>query len=329
MAAAEEQSQNQNVPQVLLLKPPPAFALFGDEFFSSNKFRLLKAYESSLPLDQFLETNAESIEAILSSGGAPVTADILQQLPLVRLVVTTHAGLDHIDLAECRRRNIAVTNAGNIFSEDVADHVIGLLIDLLRKVSAADRYVRRGLWVANGDYPIGFKSKRVGIVGLGKIGFEVAKRLESFDCCISYNSRKKKASVSFPFYSNVCELATNSDVLIICCALSEQTHHVINKEVLTALGNEGFIVNIARGSIINEQELVQCLVQGEISGAGLDVFENEPDIPGELFALDNVVLSPHSAIFTLETFRDLRELVVGNLEAFFSNRQLLSEVVYD
>ncbi|KAJ0112639.1 hypothetical protein Patl1_00314 [Pistacia atlantica] len=331
MAATDEQSQNQNVPQVLLLKPPPAFALFGDEFFSSNKFRLLKAYESSLPLDQFLETNAEYIEAILSSGGASVTADILQQLPLVRLVVTTHAGLDHIDLAECRRRNIAVTNAGNIFSEDVADHAIGLLIDLLRKVSAADRYVRRGLWAANGDYPIGFKleSKRVGIVGLGQIGFEVAKRLESFGCCISYNSMKKKASVSFPFYSNVCELATNSDVLIICCALSEQTHHVINKEVLTALGKEGFIVNIARGSIINEQELVQCLVQGEISGAGLDVFENEPDIPGELFALDNVVLSPHSAIFTLETFRDLRELVVGNLEAFFSNKQLLSEVVYD
>lgn len=173
------------------------------------------------------------------------------------------------------------------------------------------------------------ESKRVGIVGLGKIGLEVAKRLESFGCCISYNSRKKKASVSFPFYSNVCELATNSDVLIICCALSEQTHHMINKEVLTALGKEGFIVNIARGSIIDEQELVHCLVKGEISGAGLDVFENEPDIPGELFALDNVVLSPHSAIFTPENFRDLRELVVGNLEAFFSNKQLLSEVVYD
>lgn len=157
MAATDEQSQNQNLPQVLLLKPPPAFALFGDEFFSSNKFQFLKAYESSVPIDQFLEANAESIEAILSSGGAAVTADILQQLPLVRLVVTTHAGLDHIDLAECRRRNIAVTNVGNIFSDDVADHAIGLLIDLLRKISAADRYVRQGLWGTNGDFPIGCK----------------------------------------------------------------------------------------------------------------------------------------------------------------------------
>lgn len=169
--------------------------------------------------------------------------------------------------------------------------------------------------------------KRVGIVGLGSIGLEVAKRLEAFGCIILYNSRRKKANISYPFYSNVCELAANSNALIICCALTDETRHMINKEVMKALGKEGVIINIGRGAIIDEKELVQCLVQGEIGGAGLDVFENEPDVPKELFTLDNVVLSPHVAVFTQESFSDLYDLMVGNLEAFFSNKTLLSPVL--
>lgn len=171
--------------------------------------------------------------------------------------------------------------------------------------------------------------KRVGIVGLGSIGSLVAKRLEAFGCCISYNSRKQKPSVSYPFYSNVCELAANNDVLIICCGLTEETRHMINKQVLSALGKEGVVVNIGRGPIIDEQELVKCLVQGDIKGAGLDVFEKEPAVPKELFELDNVVLSPHCAVFTWETFRDRQTLVVENLEAFFSNKPLLTPVMDD
>ena len=169
--------------------------------------------------------------------------------------------------------------------------------------------------------------KRVGIVGLGSIGLEVAKRLEAFGCIISYNSRREKANVSYRFYSNVCELGANSDALVICCALNDETHHMINKEVMKALGKEGVIVNIGRGAVIDEKELVQCLVEGEIGGAGLDVFENEPDLPKELFTLDNVVLSPHSAVYTSESFSDLFDLVMGNLEAFFSNKPLLSPLL--
>lgn len=169
--------------------------------------------------------------------------------------------------------------------------------------------------------------KRVGIVGLGNIGLEVAKRLDAFGCVILYNSRRKKANVPYPFFSNVRELAANSDAIIICCAFTDETHHMINKEVLKALGKEGVIINIGRGAIVNEKELVQCLVQGEIAGAGLDVFENEPDVPKELFTMDNVVLSPHAAVFTPESHSDLYDLVVGNLEAFFSNKPLLSPVL--
>lgn len=169
------------------------------------------------------------------------------------------------------------------------------------------------------------EANKSGSLGL-EIDLEVAKRLEAFGCNISYNSRKKKEHVTYPFYDNVCELAADMEVLIICCGLTEQTRHMIDRKVLLALGKQGVIVNIGRGVIINEKEMVQCLVQGEIGGAGLDVFENEPNVPKELFALDNVVLSPHRAVFMLKSFEDLHDIMIGNLEAFFSNGPLLSLV---
>ncbi|XP_022757135.1 glyoxylate/hydroxypyruvate reductase HPR3 [Durio zibethinus] len=332
MASENQSLRSQNdLPYVLIFKPPPAFVIFGDHFFNSPKFQFLKAYESPLPLPQFLRAHALSVQAVLSSGAAPVTADIIRLLPLLRLVVTTSQGLNHIDLSECRRRGIAVASAGTIYSADCADSVVALLIDVLRKISAANCFVKQGLWSSKGDYPLGSKlgGKRVGIVGLGSIGSDVAKRLEAFGCPISYNSRNKKPLVPYAFYPDVRELAANCDVLVICCALTDETHHLINKEVLSALGKDGVIINIARGPIIDEKELVRCLVDGEIRGAGLDVFEHEPLVPNELFALDNVVMSPHNAVFTTESLEDLRKIVVGNFEAFFSNESLLTPVALD
>ncbi|XP_010056260.2 glyoxylate/hydroxypyruvate reductase HPR3 [Eucalyptus grandis] len=315
-------------PRVLLLRHPHHFSLLDRPL--PDGFRFLKPWESPLPLDGFLSSaDARSAEAILTSARAPVNADLLRRLPEVRLVISTSAGHNHIDLAECRRRGIAVAGAGDTKSEEVADLAVGLLIDVLRKVSASDRYVRRGLWSSEGEFALGSKlgGKRVGIVGLGRIGLEVAKRLEAFGCAVSYNSRKKKPYVSYPFYSNVHELTTNCNVLVICCGLNEQTHHMINREVLLALGKEGVIVNIGRGPIIDEKEMVQLLVQGELGGAGLDVFEKEPYVPEELLGLDNVVLSPHAAVLTPETVSNLCDLIVGNLEAFFSNKPLLSPLL--
>lgn len=221
-----------------------------------------------------------------------------------------------------------MANTAKIFTDDVADIAVGLLIDVVRKISAGDKFVRSGsrLW---SDFPLGYKlgGKRVGIVGLGSIGLEVAKRLEAFGCVVSYNSRMNKPSVSYPHYADVCELALNSDVLVICCALTDQTYHMINKEVLSALGKQGFIVNIARGAIVDEKELVRCLVQGEIAGAGLDVFVDEPNVPDDLLVLNNVVLSPHRGVFTEESLWDSYELISGNLEAFFSDKPLLTPVL--
>ncbi|KAJ6404639.1 hypothetical protein OIU84_012743 [Salix udensis] len=327
-----QENHDQNLfpkPKVLVLEPPPVFIYHED--ILSQKFHFLKAWDSPLPLDQFLTTHAHSVQAILSHGSCPVTTNTIRLLPSLGLIVTTSAGLDQIDLQECRRRGVSVAYAGSLFSADVADIAVGLLIDALRKISAGNRYVTQGLWANSGDFSLGSKlgGRKVGIVGLGSIGLEVGKRLEPFGCNILYCSRNKKSSVSYPYYSNVCELAANCEVLIICCELNDQTRHVINKEVLLALGKKGLIINVGRGAIIDEQEMVRCLMQGEIAGAGLDVFENEPHVPSELISLDNVVLSPHRAVHTEETLMALVDLVIGNLEAFFSNKPLLSPVLLD
>ncbi|XP_030524934.1 glyoxylate/hydroxypyruvate reductase HPR3 [Rhodamnia argentea] len=276
------------------------------------------------PADAFLARRAGGARALVCVGPTPLPADTLRLLPSLQVVIGTSAGVDHIDLRECRRRGIAVTNAGAAFAEDAADYAVALLLDVLRRMSAADRYLREGLWLKNGNYPLGFKlgGKRVGIVGLGNIGSHVAKRLQPFGCDIAYNSRSKKPSCPFPYYASIHDLASNSDVLILCCALTEETHHVINREVMTVLGDRGVIINVGRGSLIDEKELVQSLLQGELGGAGLDVFEDEPNMPKELFGLDNVVLSPHRAVITPESFEAMRELTISNLKAFFSNEPL-------
>ncbi|KAI3727558.1 hypothetical protein L6452_16174 [Arctium lappa] len=280
------------------------------------------------PSDPLFPIHGPSARAVIVLGSSPLKSEHLDQYPSVEIVVGTSAGVDHIDLAECRRRNIHVTGAGDAFSEDVADYAIALLLNVLRRVSAADRYVRAGLWPVNGDYPLGNKlgGKRVGIVGLGSIGAMVGKRLEPFGSIIAYTSRNKKSQILYPFYSTVLELATVSDALIVCCSLTDKTHHIVNHEVLTALGKKGIIVNIGRGAIVDEKELVNLLVGGEFGGAGLDVYENEPEVPKELFTMDNVVLSPHKAGMTPESFQALKDVVIGNIKAFFSNKPLLSEV---
>ncbi|EEF51059.1 glyoxylate/hydroxypyruvate reductase HPR3 [Ricinus communis] len=319
MAAADESMQN--LPLVLLHRPP-SFTLPLKDRLSAH-FQLLDPVLAQEPANSL-----NSVRALVCVGYAPITSETLSVLPSLELIVASSAGLDHIDLKECRGRGITITNASVAFAEDVADQAVALLIDVLRRISAADRFVRSGLWPMKGDYPLGFKlgGKRVGIVGFGSIGSEVAKRLEAFGCRIAYNSRRKKPSVPFPYYANVLDLAAESDILILCCSLTEETHHLINGNVMKTLGREGVIINVGRGSLIDEKELVQFLVQGKIGGAGLDVFENEPYVPKELFSLDNVVLSPHVAVFTPESIEAILELIFSNLKAFFSNEPLLSVV---
>ncbi|KAJ3706167.1 hypothetical protein LUZ61_009872 [Rhynchospora tenuis] len=210
--------------------------------------------------------------ALVSISYNQVDPVFLDQYPSLRCIVTSSVGLDHIDLEECQRRGVQVANVGESFSTDAADYAVGLLIDVLRRITMSERYLRYGSWVTRGDYLLGSKlgGKHVGIVGLGSIGSAIAKRLKAFGCKISYLSRKPKPDVSYKYIPYIYDLATESDILIVSCSLTKETHHIINKQVLRALGKEGIIINIGRGAHIDESELVQSLVRGEIKGAGMN-----------------------------------------------------------
>ncbi|TKW02885.1 hypothetical protein SEVIR_7G033300v4 [Setaria viridis] len=317
----------------------PALLLFRrlDADFAAalrQRFRVLDFFASGEPLPAFLAGAAALPDppraAVVMGGGAVrVDAALLDAVPSLGFVFSTGAGVDHIDLCECARRSVAVANSGTVYSADVADHAVGMLIDVLRRVSAAERFVRSGLWPAQGDFPLGTKlgGKRVGIIGLGNIGSLIAKRLEAFGCIIHYNSRRSRDSVPYKYFFNVHDLASESDVLVVACALNKDTRHIVNKDVLEALGKDGIIINIGRGANIDEAELVRALKEGRIAGAGLDVFENEPKVPAELFSMDNVVMTSHVAVFTSESRSDLCDTTIGNLEAFFSGKPLLTQVL--
>ncbi|KAL6650221.1 hypothetical protein ACP70R_009146 [Stipagrostis hirtigluma subsp. patula] len=318
------------LPSLLLIRrldPPFAAAL-------RQRFRVLDFFASGEPLPAFLAAAASSPDppraAVIVGGGVVrVDAAFLDSVPSLRCIVGTGTGVDHLDLAECARRGVVVANAGAVYSVDVADHAVGLLIDVLRRVSAAERFVRRRLWPVHGDYPLGTKlgGKRVGIIGLGNIGSLIAKRLEAFGCIVYYNSRRPKDLVSYKYFPNVKDLASESDVLVVACALNKETRHVVNKDVLEALGKDGIIINIGRGANVDEVELIRALKEGRIAGAGLDVFENEPKVPAELLTMENVVLTPHIAVLTSESRSDLRDNTIGNLEAFFAGKPLLTPVL--
>lgn len=287
----------------------------------SSRYRLLPAADADVD-------TAASARALLTVDLPAVTAELIGTLPALEIVLASSVGVDHIDLAACRPRGIAVTNAGDAFSTDTADYAVGLLVAALRRVAAADANVRRGSWVAGGDYPLATKvsSKRVGIVGLGRIGSLVARRLAAFGCTIAYHSRSPKPSVPYKFFPAVRDLAADSDVLVLSCALTEDTRHMVNREVMEALGKDGVLINVGRGGLVDEPELVRCLREGVIGGAGLDVYENEPAVPPELFAMDNVVLSDHRAVITPESIRGVLDLITANLDAFFSGKPLVSPV---
>ncbi|KAL6650222.1 hypothetical protein ACP70R_009147 [Stipagrostis hirtigluma subsp. patula] len=332
-AAATASGEPPVLPSLLLIRRlDPAFAAA-----LRQRFRVFDFFASGDPLPAFLAAAAAAAAApdppraavIMGGGSVRVDAAFLDAIPSLRCVVGTGAGVDHVDLDECARRGVLVANSGTVYSADVADHAVGLLIDVLRRVSAAERFVRRGLWPVQGDYPLGTKlgGKRVGIIGLGNIGSLIAKRLEAFGCVIYYNSRKLKESVSYKYFPNVHDLAAESDVLVVACALNKETRHVINKDVLRALGKDGIVINIGRGANIDEAELIRALKDGRIAGAGLDVYENEPKVPAELLTMENVVLTPHIAVFTSESISDLRDHTISNLEAFFSGKPLLTPVL--
>ncbi|KAJ4952109.1 hypothetical protein NE237_028941 [Protea cynaroides] len=292
-----------------------------------KRFKLFRCWKSSNQ-KEFLKENSNSIRALVGNATIGADAETIDILPKLEIISSYSVGLDKVDLVKCKEKGVRVTNTPDVLTEDVADIAIGLIIATLRKICESDRYVRTGLWV-KGDYKLTtkFSGKSVGILGLGRIGSAIAKRAEAFGCSISYYSRSEKPNTNYKYYPSVLELAKNCQILVIACPLTKETYHVVNREVIEAVGPKGIIVNIGRGPHIDEPELVSALVEGRLGGAGLDVFENEPHVPEQLFGLDNVVLLPHVGSGTWETRKVMADLVTGNLEAHFLNKPLLTPVV--
>ncbi|XP_073317532.1 hydroxyphenylpyruvate reductase [Primulina huaijiensis] len=292
-----------------------------------RRFNLFRYWTQPRPRD-FLAQNSDSIRAVVGNASAGADADLIDALPKLEIVSSFSVGLDKIDLNKCREKGIRVTNTPDVLTDDVADLAIGLMLAVLRRICECDKHVRAGGWKF-GDFKLTtrFSGKRVGIIGLGRIGLAIAKRAEAFDCPISYYSRSKKPNEDYKYYSTVVDLASNCDILVVACALTSETIHVVNREVMNALGPKGVLINIARGPHVDEAELVSALVEGRLGGAGLDVFEKEPHVPEELFGLKNVVLLPHVGSATVETRKAMADLVLGNLEAHFAKKRLLTQVV--
>lgn len=294
-----------------------------------KRFKLFKSWEiPSTSRGHFLKQHWQSIQAVVGNGVYGADSELIESLPSLEIVASHSAGLNQINLVKCKDKGIRVTYAPDVLSDEVADLAILLALATLRKICACDRYVRTGLW-KKGDFKLTtkFSGKSVGIIGLGRIGSAIAKRAEAFGCPISYHSRSQKPDSKYKYYQHVIDLASNCQILIVACALTDETRHIVNRKVIDTLGPNAIVINIGRGAHIDEPELVRALVEGRLGGAGLDVFEHEPEVPKQLFELDNVVLSPHVGANTVETRKAMADLVIANLEAHFSKKPLLTPVV--
>jgi lactate dehydrogenase-like 2-hydroxyacid dehydrogenase len=259
--------------------------------------------------DLLLQRCGSAIRGIATSSLGPVDAPLIQSLPALEIIACFSVGLDGIDSACARSRNIKVTSSGTVVASDVADVVIGLMLSLGRGMPRADRFVREGKWRvekgqwSNGNYPLGhsMKDRHVGLLGFGRIGQAVAQRLAGFPVQVGYCARSERPETACSYFANILDLAAWSDVLVVCCPGGAATRHLVDAAVLRNLGSTGLLINVARGSVVDEAALVDALEAGTIGGAGLDVFEAEPAVSEALRARPDVILLPHIGSATEET----------------------------
>ncbi len=270
---------------------------------------------------------APRIRAIAGGGESQVNAALMAQLPALEMISVFGVGYDRYDVAAARERNIPVTNTPDVLTDDVADLGIALMLAIARSVPQADKFVREGKW-PNGPLPLARKvtGARLGIVGLGRIGSAIARRAAGFDMSIAYTSRNKVADSPYTYYPTPAALAVEVDFLMVITPGGAGTKGLINAEVLAALGKKGYLINVARGSVVDESALIIALQNNVIAGAALDVFEDEPNVPETLRAMSNVVLTPHVASATWQTRRAMADLAFGNLQAHFAGKPLLTPV---
>jgi len=278
--------------------------------------------------ERFLGAEAADVTVVVTSGRTGVDAALMAALPRLGAVINFGVGYDTTDVDAAAERGVQVSNTPDVLTDCVADTAVGLMIDTLRRFSAADRYLRDGRWPVDGNYPLTrqVSNTRVGILGMGRIGSAIAKRLSAFGCTISYHNRNRVEGSPYTYAASPVELAGAVDVLVVAAAGGSGTRQLVGRDVLDALGADGYLINIARGSVVDEDALVEALTQGRLAGAGLDVFADEPHVPEALIALENVVLLPHVASGTVETRAAMEALTLRNLDSFLADGTLVTPV---
>ena len=290
------------------------------------EFSVHKLFESD-DKEKFLRERAERIRGIASFGPLPVNGKLMDALPRLEIIANFGVGVDQINLDDARARKIIVTNTPDVLNECVADTALALILNTLRKFPQSERHLRAGHWAAKGPYPLttAVGGKVLGILGLGRIGEAIAKRAVACGMTIRYHNRNRKNS-PYPYDPDPVSLAKNSDVLMIVTPGGAETSKLVNASVLDAVGPQGYVVNIARGSVIDEPVLLRYLQEKKIAGAGLDVFADEPRVPPEFFTLDNAVLFPHVGSATLETRKAMGDLQIENLRLHFAGKGVKTRV---
>ncbi|CAN5402235.1 2-hydroxyacid dehydrogenase [soil metagenome] len=280
------------------------------------------------PIKEYLATSHPEIRGVASNGShGPIGAAQFDQLPKLEIVANFGVGYDNVDVDEAKRRGIVVTNTPDVLTDEVADLTLGLLLATVRQIPRAEQYLRAGSWAAK-PFPLTatLRGRTVGIIGLGRIGKAIAARCTAFGLAIAYHGRSRQPDVEYAYYPSAVELARAVEVLIMVAPGGAETRHMIDAEVLAALGADGVFVNVARGSVVDEDALIDALRSKTILAAGLDVFENEPRIREDFMTIENAVLLPHVGSASVHTRNAMGQLVIDNLASWFAGKGPLTPV---
>jgi lactate dehydrogenase-like 2-hydroxyacid dehydrogenase len=308
-----------------VLMPAPMHEVVVDG--CAERFELLRLWEAP-DLEALLAERGADVVGVATGGHRRVDAELLDRLPNVQIVANFGVGYDSVDVDAASERGVVVTNTPNVLDDEVADTAMGLLLMTVRELGRAEQHLRAGKWGTEGPYPLTkatMAGRRVGILGLGHIGEAIARRAEAFGMTVGYHNRNRK-DVPYRYYPSLLEMARDIDTLVIIVPGGAATRHLVDAEVLAALGPDGILVNIGRGTVVDEAALIAALRDGTIQAAGLDVYEDEPHVPQELLDLDNAVLLPHVGSASIPTRNAMAQLVVDNLASWFEKGTALTPV---
>ena len=310
-------------PEILQIVPMMAHV----EIALNDAYRVHRLWEAADSAD-LLGRNAAHMRAVATDGHHGCTPEIMSALPALEIIASYGVGYDAIDVAVCRARGVRVTNTPDVLNDAVAELTLGLMLALCRRIPQTDRYVRDGRW-PGGNFPLTgeLTGAHAGILGLGRIGKEIARRLQAFKMRVSYYGRAEQPFQPHTYYGDLAAMARDVEWLVVIAPGTPETMGIVSRTVMQALGPTGNLVNVARGSLVDEGAMIELLQSGALGGAALDVFAHEPQVPEAFWAMENVVLSPHQASATHKTRAAMGDLVVDNLAAHFAGAPLLTPVV--